>query len=704
MLGQVNALDFGGWGRTLKIGETYARALQMRLGYADYEKKADEIAKRLVYGYTHHPYFIDYDEAKDIGFNVSLMSKDAYGAALSIVEACEGCRFVGFIQDVQRREAALSIIDTPQADVKPPRDDREDLARALAERAPVAFVPGGASNPNEPPEPDQPAAHLQEQPQRTPGPQGPSVREAFPLLECDDVVVVQTPFDVRVGLASQPDPGVVGTTSIRLPATDVDLDVVLTYDPESLELLSPVRHTLHVTAAVSYPEVTVSFRARAGIDLEDARRIGVHYLMGGRLVGLAWRTLTVVQSAKDVAGAPRPTQRERQLVDLAAVLSEQTPDLILAIHQSDATASGSYVWSAYPLDAEVTVPGVARARTLGNDVRDFATNTRRTVQQGGDADATFRWLVGSGAQIGKVIPEGITKAIRTVAQSPGRTSPATILLFTEEVHVPWELAVFKPRLRTSFGAGSPFLGAHVDIGRWLLTESKPRPIPRPVVEVRDKAVVSARYEGVPRWGRLPSAEQEATEFARNNAPAAVVPPLFRDVIACLEGNPPADLLHMALHGQVDPQGNDEGLVLLSPLADGKYAAQYLQAQHIEGLELPNAPFVFLNACQVGAGKQVLGDYAGLAAAFLHAGAAAVVAPIWNDDDKVASDIAREFYRRTLADDPETVSEVLRDIRSRYQAASADPAAPPSSPTLIGYQLFGHPGFHLRRLPVGTPPR
>jgi len=34
MITQVKALDFGGWGRTLKIGELYAKSLLTRVGYA----------------------------------------------------------------------------------------------------------------------------------------------------------------------------------------------------------------------------------------------------------------------------------------------------------------------------------------------------------------------------------------------------------------------------------------------------------------------------------------------------------------------------------------------------------------------------------------------------------------------------------------------------------------------------------------------
>ena len=38
-------------------------------------------------------------------------------------------------------------------------------------------------------------------------------------------------------------------------------------------------------------------------------------------------------------------------------------------------------------------------------------------------------------------------------------------------------------------------------------------------------------------------------------------------------------------------------------------------------------FVFLNACQVGAGNEILGGASGLAADFVHAGASGVVAPL-----------------------------------------------------------------------------
>ena len=63
---------------------------------------------------------------------------------------------------------------------------------------------------------------------------------------------------------------------------------------------------------------------------------------------------------------------------------------------------------------------------------------------------------------------------------------------------------------------------------------------------------------------------------------------------------------------------------------------------VKGLDLERQR-AFLNACQVGAGQALLGDYAGMAEAFLYAGACAIVAPLWSIDDKIAHEIALRFY-------------------------------------------------------------
>jgi hypothetical protein len=99
ILGQVQPLDFGSWGRTLKIGETYAKSLLTRLQDSELRESAGRIARRLVYDYTHHLYPIDLDEADRIGLKPETMERSVYLAAMRVIDACGDCRCVGFAGD-----------------------------------------------------------------------------------------------------------------------------------------------------------------------------------------------------------------------------------------------------------------------------------------------------------------------------------------------------------------------------------------------------------------------------------------------------------------------------------------------------------------------------------------------------------------------------------------------------------------------------
>lgn len=87
MLSQTKSLDFGAWGRSLKMGEKYAQILISRAGQVE-QAKAQRIASRLVYGYTHHLFPIDITEARDMGLNPQEMSEEEYGSAIEVVETC----------------------------------------------------------------------------------------------------------------------------------------------------------------------------------------------------------------------------------------------------------------------------------------------------------------------------------------------------------------------------------------------------------------------------------------------------------------------------------------------------------------------------------------------------------------------------------------------------------------------------------------
>ena len=87
MLSQTRSLDFGAWGRSLKMGEKYAQILIARAAQID-QVKAERIASRLVYGYTHHFFPIDITEARDMGLNPEEMSEEECDSAIEVVSTC----------------------------------------------------------------------------------------------------------------------------------------------------------------------------------------------------------------------------------------------------------------------------------------------------------------------------------------------------------------------------------------------------------------------------------------------------------------------------------------------------------------------------------------------------------------------------------------------------------------------------------------
>jgi CHAT domain-containing protein len=152
------------------------------------------------------------------------------------------------------------------------------------------------------------------------------------------------------------------------------------------------------------------------------------------------------------------------------------------------------------------------------------------------------------------------------------------------------------------------------------------------------------------------------------------------VLKCIKGDPPADVLHFAVHGQYDPSGIQDGLVLV----DGRA----LDPMVVKGNTFASPPFVFLNACQVGMGNEVLGDYAGMASAFLYAGAAGVVAPFWSIDDARARRLALHFYQEVFSGT--APADLLRRERASFRA-DPRPSSSTSPTSSSGTPTCGWPG-------------
>jgi hypothetical protein len=162
------------------------------------------------------------------------------------------------------------------------------------------------------------------------------------------------------------------------------------------------------------------------------------------------------------------------------------------------------------------------------------------------------------------------------------------------------------------------------------------------------------------------------------------------VLACIQGQPPVDALHFAVHGTFDATGFKNGLLMNNKAA--------LSPESIRGAGASRPRLVFLNACQVGQQQEMLGDAAGIVPAFLRIGTQAVIAPLWKVDDAAARSLAERFYAALLKG--RTVSQFFAEERTRA-AADGDLGKPES--TVLAYLFFGHPRLTATDLRITPDP-
>jgi hypothetical protein len=395
------------------------------------------------------------------------------------------------------------------------------------------------------------------------------------------------------------------------------------------------------------------------------------YSIDGQAVGLAARPIAVVAHASLLATTSPPPAEEP--TDVTFPTAEVPPDLTVRVELGQ--PAGRLLLQLLASNKNVNLPSDPMEMDIGNEPGLFLRDVIRKMNAAEGQPGMYQILMGIGLTIADQLPTGFFDAISAVAATTGGRPP-TILFLSAEPYVPWELAVLDQPLNPSV---PPFLAAQASVGRWVLGQRRPKLPPPSHLEIHSIAVVSGVY-GLPGWDRLVDAEQEAKDIAKQYD-AVQVNASSQDIRKLIGGQPPADLMHFAVHGQYDPNGEIDGIVLVDGLT--------LDPMQVKGSPLAARPFVFLNACQVGSGEAVLGDYAGMAEAFLFAGASGVIAPLWSIDDVVAHDLAMRFYKKALTG--QAPADVLREERAAFKD---DPST--VSSTYLAYQYFGHPHMTLER--------
>jgi hypothetical protein len=467
---------------------------------------------------------------------------------------------------------------------------------------------------------------------------------------------------------------------------EYDLDVQLFADGFDLGPGESWRHSLRVTTADLYPTVVVHLTARDLADHLADRTITATYSIAGETLGVAMRAVRVV---KDAAAVPAGLLEPQRASGTNITAPTGEPKAHVTITITKGLGDGVLQWGVVSDLPGVALPADKPTTTdIGKEPKAFALEIINELLLQGSAPGLFQLLEGIGKTVRDELPEAVQDALAAAAQA---VAPDTlqVLILTEEPFIPWELAT----LDTPFNAAAPnFLGAQANVGRWILDPDHPTDPPR-AKSVASMAVVWGVYTN--NLARLEAAEKEAellqAEFGATSVTAEPQP-----VTTLLDGTPAADVLHFAVHGKYSPQAAGDGIYLIS--------GPPISPLRIRGANLAtSAPFVFLNACQVGSANTLLGNYGGMAQAFLKAGASGVIAPLWSIDDKIAQEIALEFYRQALAGAPKagkpesgaaqipppTVADLLREARVKLATNAKDRSA-----TYLAYQFYGHPTMRL----------
>jgi CHAT domain-containing protein len=150
----------------------------------------------------------------------------------------------------------------------------------------------------------------------------------------------------------------------------------------------------------------------------------------------------------------------------------------------------------------------------------------------------------------------------------------------------------------------------------------------------------------PRPDALPASRREVAAFARlGSADAKVLTDGAATEAAFRRDAPGRRILHLATYGVLNKQNP---LFSYVDLAAGGGEDGRLEVHEVFGLQLA-ADLVVLSACQTGLGSGALADvpagddWVGLTRAFLHAGAANVVATLWPVDDWATAALMERFY-------------------------------------------------------------
>ena len=286
------------------------------------------------------------------------------------------------------------------------------------------------------------------------GPADRRTRDAFPLIEGLAEVVGGWGVEVDVGLS----PGQGQDGAAASPSGEpVDLDVQII--AEGFEAPGGWRVRLLADDASPYPKATLNLIALAQEQPETVRQIQTIHSVRGQVTGFGVRSISVLDSPGKLGRERPPEPVAGTRVRLTGL--EEPADITVVIVHGDQPGR---LWWTYQSPHFIT-PDQAESSDLGMRTSEFG---RRLTERGHLSEDV-------GRRVASKIPRGFWDLLNAVA---GRVAPRrpSVLILSQEPHVPWELAVLEQPVDPSVPR---YLNCQTMTGRWPIGGRRPE-LPPPV--------------------------------------------------------------------------------------------------------------------------------------------------------------------------------------------------------------------------------
>jgi hypothetical protein len=490
---------------------------------------------------------------------------------------------------------------------------------------------------------------------------------AFPRLDAPNELEPEEEFTAVVGYRPDPDPTLASSGPLQVKNPPPDATIRISVSAFGAVILNQTAYKLPLKMeAEATIRCVVEPAAEKVILFAD-------YFYNSQLIGTAIREIGVnipggtatsfEHSESDPARFGTPT--EASAVDMTVVITKIDD---------------------YNLKWEIEGPAVSKPIEIEHpisDAREFAWKILSELNANKTGIGAKSIIDYYSDLIRDRMPDEFFDALRKV-HDVTKDRPI-VLIHTDEMYVPWELAAVKPALDDAYGPR--YLGAQAVVGRWLRNQKvqKPPPYDLPLKTVW---IFASGYGNKKVPAALPQAPKEKETLKKKLTAYGLETKgreaTYANVMQSLEGERrPGTAIHFAVHGQrnIQPEKSEEYIVT----ADGKKIPPSMLAGGLE--ETARFDFVFINACQIGTAAELLGVAGGFPGALIGTGAKAFLGPLWNVQDTIARKIAEAFYQKTLRKGV-SVAQFLSEQRQRYTSKT--------STTPLAYVFYGHPRLRVRK--------